>query len=146
MQALEKTLWGTMKANLDRHLGGAVHYQRIETGSTGRGIPDINIKSKVGYGDAWVELKVVHGNRVEMRPEQVAWHVRRAGVGGRTFILAREQKDGPRTGKVDRLYLWEGGRAIEVAERGIGAPAQVWQAPFDWLAIFQAMGLAVRVP
>lgn len=142
MNTLEKNLWSVMKTHLDKIKN--VHYQRIETGQTGRGIPDVNIKSSATYSDAWVELKVVNGRKVELRPEQVAWHLRRVAAGGRTFILAREKKEGPRTGKVDRLYLWEGGLAVAVLERGLDCPAVVFNAPFDWNEIFWRMGLVVR--
>jgi hypothetical protein len=141
MQSLEKNLWGTFKTNLDKHRGTRAHYQRIETGGTGLGIPDVNIKVD-GCEETWIELKVVQGLRVELRPEQVVWHVRRARSGGSSWVLAREKKNGPRVGTVDRLYVWPGRVAQEIAAQGVACPgAAVFNAPFDWGAVLLAMGL-----
>lgn len=114
--SLEKDFWTLLKKHLDVY--PETHYQRIETGSTGRGIPDLNI-CHAGR-EVWVELKIVQGRRVELRPEQIAWHIRRHRSSGLPWILAREKKSGPRTGEVDRVYLWSGAYAVEVAEFGIG--------------------------
>jgi len=125
----EKNLWALFK----KHLPYEVHSQRIETGGTGLGIPDVNL---CGNGmETWVELKVVKGRRVMLSPEQVVWHFRRARAGGSSWILARDKADGVRKGKYDRIYLWPGSAAKDVAEHGIKHPAQVFEAPFDWPAI-----------
>jgi hypothetical protein len=65
-----------------------VHWQAIETGGTGRGIPDLN--GCLGGIEAWIELK---GPKTPMRPEQVAWIERRARAGGRVFIALRKPRD-----------------------------------------------------
>lgn len=130
--SLEKDFWSIFKTQLDA--SPDMHHQRIETGSTGRGIPDVNLCWR-GV-EVWVEMKVVQGRRVELRPEQVAWHVRRTRAGGRSWIFAREKKSGPRVGEVDRLYLWPGKYSVSVSEKGVEADgATVWDRvgrKFPW--------------
>lgn len=75
---------------------------RIETGGTGRGIPDIHyvIEGEAG----WIECKFTSGNAIDIRPEQCAWAERYARNRGRVFLAIRQKKDNTR-GKVDRLWL-----------------------------------------
>lgn len=89
----------------------AVHWQAVETGGTGRGIPDLN--GCLRGVEFWVELKLVkRGLQVPLTPTQVAWHLRRARAGGRTWLLVRWR---------DRLLLYRGSRAAEVAGLGVKA-------------------------
>jgi len=65
------------------------HWQRIETGGTGLGIPDLN-----GCSDGtevWIEAKVATGWKPTVRPEQVAWLERRYRHGGRVFLAVRQR-------------------------------------------------------
>lgn len=80
------------------------HWQRIETGMTGLGVPDMNycLDGKEG----WIEFKAVTGQRVRLRPEQVGWIERRTRAGGRVFIAAR---------KSDELWIFAGSDARLVA-------------------------------
>jgi hypothetical protein len=105
-------------------------YQRIETGSTGRGIPDVNYCHQ--GGEFWVELKIVKGRSIDLSPEQVAWHFRRTRAGGKTFIIARDKFDGPRKGKGDIIYIWPGCDVVPLKEKGLDCPGLVFKAPFDW--------------
>lgn len=136
MNSRESSLWKMLKG----HMPSSWDVQRIETGSTGRGIPDVNVC--VDGHEFWIELKVVQGRRVELSPEQVAWHYRRTRAGGRTWILARDKADGVWKGKYDRLYLWSGDKAPEVFSKGIEAPGAVtWAAPFAWEALLRALSV-----
>lgn len=120
------------------HLPPLVHVQRIETGSTGRGIPDVNLCWD-GV-ETWLELKIVKGKRVDLSPEQVAWHYRRARAEGRSWIVARDAADGPRKGKYDRIYAWPGAVAASVQGQGIAAPgAWVWERPWDWQPLLETL-------
>jgi hypothetical protein len=68
-----------------------VHWQPIETGGTGRGIPDMN-----GCRDEreiWIEFKKSDHWAVEVRPEQVAWIERRYRHGGRCYVAVRRADD-----------------------------------------------------
>jgi len=134
MNTLEKRLWGLLRG----HLPKTAHVQRIETGSTGQGIPDSNV-CYLGV-ETWIELKVVKGRKVDLSPEQVSWHHVRNRAGGRTWILARDKADGPRKGKYDRLYLWSGSQAIDVFQNGIKAPNHaMWERPWDWDEIVEVL-------
>jgi Holliday junction resolvase len=128
--SLEKNFWSVVKNAMERDLPG-VHLQRIETGMTGRGIPDVNACYR-GV-EAWLELKVVEGRRVLLRPEQVAWHAKRAAVGGNNFIIARDKRDGVRVGKFDRLYVWHGSQAVSLVQQGLDCPPlYVGDRPWSW--------------
>lgn len=63
----------------------------IETGSTGRGIPDTNA---CGLGtEFWIEFKKTDGWKIGLRPEQIGWITRRARFGGKVFIAVRRKED-----------------------------------------------------
>jgi len=134
MNTLESTFWGLLKS----HLPKDCHAQRIETGSTGLGIPDVNMCWQ-GH-EFWVELKIVKGKRVELRPEQVAWLFRRNRAGGVSWIAARDKADGVRKGKYDRIHIWPGSLSMEVKELGVATPGgYVFEAPFNWDAIINTL-------
>jgi len=116
------------------------HWQAIETGSTGRGIPDLNWCTDGIEG--WLELKQTQANKVEVRPEQVAWIERRIRAGGRVFIAVRyKHAGGPRKGDpVDRLYLYKGSQVRNLLQYGIShtLEAGAWAegpAKWDWLEV-----------
>lgn len=68
-----------------------VHWQSIETGGTGRGIPDLN--GCYRGAEVWVELKVMVGRKVIIHPEQIAWIERRTRAEGRAFVAIRTPRD-----------------------------------------------------
>lgn len=106
----ESAVWRKYVKPVTKQVGG--DWQRIESGLTGGGIPDINACRK--GKEIWIELKVVDGRRVKMRPEQVGWHLRRARAGGVTFILAYHER-------LDVFMYWPGRLAREVKRQGVGA-------------------------
>jgi len=113
------------------HLPVGAHWQRIETGGTGTGIPDVNLCYE--GKEIWIELKLVKGKRIDLSPTQIAWHMKRTKAGGRTWILARHTYDGVRIGKGDKIYLWEGNQAKALKELGMNCENSLtWEAPFDW--------------
>ncbi len=79
----EKDTYQSLKRNLPK-----VHWQRIESGATSRGVPDIN--ACYAGKEFWVELKILHGDRVSLTPQQVAWHTRRSKQGGITWIMVHD--------------------------------------------------------
>ena len=130
----ESTFWKL----INKHLPNKCHVQRIETGSTGRGIPDVNL-CHMGM-ECWVELKIVKGKKVKLSPEQIAWHFRRARAGGVSWIMARDKVDGVRKGKYDRIYLWPSSCVQEVFEKGIDCKGGfVFESPFDWVKLQAAL-------
>lgn len=89
-------------------------WQGVETGGTGRGIPDDNFCRQGVEG--WVEHKLATGWKVDLRPEQVAWMERRRRAGGRVFILVRRTNV---SAMCDDLYLFSGDDARRLKEFGL---------------------------
>lgn len=115
----ESAFWQLVKKNLPN-----THLQRIETGGTGRGIPDVNgCHNGVEF---WVELKVVNaGKKIRLRPEQIGWLVKRSIHGGRSFVLVRAPDA--------QIYLYPGKDAREVLEEGLRRePILCLAKPYDW--------------
>lgn len=95
------------------------HWQAIETGQTGRGIPDVN-GCKDGK-EFWIEFKQTTGWKIAIRPEQVAWIEQRERHGGQVFVIIRRQSPaGPRKGPADDdLYIYEGRSVRSLLARGL---------------------------
>ncbi len=72
-------------------------------------MPDVYIVWD-GY-PIWIELKVIKANKVDLRPQQVAWHTAHTHAGGLSFILVKQAKEGC-------LFLFEGREARSVASEG----------------------------
>lgn len=100
----------------------SVHWQSVETGMTGRGVPDSN--GCAAGVEFWVEFKVTVGWAVTLRPEQVAWLMRRARAGGRVFVAVRRRcAAGPRRGPAsDELWLLDGSAADVLKASGLRCP------------------------
>jgi hypothetical protein len=96
------------------------HWQSIETGGTGRGVPDSNV-CLPSAGERWIEFKATAGWAVTLRPEQIGWLVTRERHGGVTFVAVRRRCDaGPRRGgAVDELHLYRGFAARELKVHGL---------------------------
>lgn len=113
------------------------HWQAIESGLTGGGIPDANYCYAGTEG--WLEYKLsVTFPRLSypLVPDQIGWHERRHRAGGITFIAIRyRHSGGPRKGvPVDRLYLYSGAVARSVATVGMSTPplARFDGGPSGW--------------
>ena len=124
----ESAFWQLIKKNLKN-----VHLQRIETGGTGRGIPDVN-----GCSDSiefWAELKVVNsGKKIRLRPEQIGWLIQRSKHGGKTFIIVRAPNS--------HIYLYNGEDAKEVLDEGLRKhPILTLIKPYDWDSLLETMKL-----
>lgn len=102
------------------------HWQSIESGMTGAGIPDSNFCCRGVEG--WVEFKRTEGWAVNLSPFQVGWHLRRGRAGGRTFVAVRRKKT--------QLWLVRGSLARTLAEKGLrDFPAPSWdggRAGWPW--------------
>ena len=81
----ESYFWQQVKAGLD---DVETHLCRIEN-TAGTGISDVNACCR--GQEVWIELKVFHGRRIYFRNSQKSWIVRRSEVGGRIFVLARNE-------------------------------------------------------
>jgi hypothetical protein len=110
------------------------HWQAIESGLTGGGIPDSNFCC--GGIEGWVEHKATRTLKVPIEADQVGWHLRRYRAGGRTFIAVRQRHSGgPRKGAaIDRLFLYPGAYAKEIMLYGLkNKPLGLWEGgPSRW--------------
>lgn len=95
------------------------HWQSVETGGTGLGVPDSNYCYDGREG--WIEFKQTSGYAVTLRPEQVGWLTRRAAAGGLVHVGVRRWHDGgPRKGDpVDEFWLLAGAAAIPMKAQGL---------------------------
>ena len=124
----ERNLWALLRDNIKE-----VHWQRIETGITGSGVPDVNGCAK--GKEFWIELKEVHsGNSLTLRPMQVAWLSKRAMNGGQVFVLARKNNQ-------MKLYHIDGiERAQELVKNGYKSDNLLTlDIPYEWEALYTAL-------
>lgn len=135
-----------LRALFRRHLP-LVHWQSIESGSTGRGVPDSNYCYQGCEG--WIECKATKAYGVTLRPEQIGWIARRVRAGGRVHVAVRRRHGGgPRLGPpVDELWIFHG-RYVKTAKLyGLRSPAmlgvcRVWHggpARWDWDGVLGAI-------
>lgn len=132
---------GGLRTLFREKLREGFHWQSIETGGTGRGIPDSNYCCDGIEG--WVEFKQTEGWAVTLRPEQIGWLVTRSMRGGRVFIAVRRQHDGGvrRGESVDELWLLRGAAARELRTQGLQGGVGVlgvWSggpAGWDWQGV-----------
>ena len=74
----------------------------------------------------WIELKCSSSQTVSLSPFQVAWHMRRAASGGRSWILVACSKQ-------KALHLYRGNDAIQLKDHGLSSlPASLYEPPIDW--------------
>ena len=126
--AKEKNLWLLLRSNLPQ-----IHLQRIETGMTGAGVPDVNGCAK--GKEFWVELKEIHsGNKITLRPMQISWIAKRAMHGGQVFVLARKNNE-------IKLFHVDGLEGIkELVKGGFKSKALLTLTiPYDWEALNTAL-------
>ena len=126
--AKEKNLWLLLRSNLPN-----IHLQRIETGMTGAGVPDVNGCAK--GKEFWIELKEIHsGNTLTLRPMQISWLAKRASFGGQVFVMAR---------KNDEIKLYHIDSLTGIQDRvktGYKSKALVTLTiPYDWEALTSAL-------
>ena len=139
-QTPEGKLWQSFRKGmlgLERD-GNAILLDRIESGMTGRGIPDVHMTDR-HLGDCWVELKVAKGNKVNITALQVDWLTRRAALGCRTRIMALTYA--PSTAR-ECLKIWNGADAQRVAIDGLSCPgiATIPGTPgFPWYLVRLAL-------
>lgn len=110
------------------------HWQSIESGLTGLGIPDSN--ACYSGSEWWVEYKWTPEWACTLKPEQVGWLMRRSRAGGRVFVAVRKQRTaGLRTPACDELWLFPGALARELKDGGIRAAPPLVHAtggPSQW--------------
>jgi len=126
--AKEKNLWLLIRENLKD-----IHLQRIETGMTGAGVPDVNGCAK--GKEFWIELKEIHsGNKLTLRPMQISWLAKRASHGGQVFVMARKNDE-------IKLYHIDSLTGIkDLVKEGYNHKALLTlTVPYDWAALTSAL-------
>ena len=126
--AKEKNLWLLLRKNLPQ-----IHLQRIETGMTGSGVPDVNGCAK--GKEFWIELKEIHsGNALTLRPMQISWLAKRALHGGQVFVMARKNNE-------IKLYHIDSLTGIkELVKNGYSSDALlILNIPYDWDVLTTAL-------
>lgn len=127
-----------------KYLPPVIHWQRIETGGTGRGIPDTNFCYEY---EGWIEFKKTSKWGAGLRPEQVGWIDRRTRVGGRVWIAVRRtHTGGERKGCAqDQLWLVPGRMVIQLHQGGLNSvpvvPEEGGPSKWDWKVVAQKLGL-----
>lgn len=101
MEKLEQEFYKYLKPKLIGHV------QRLESGSTAKGIPDLNI-CYAGC-EVWVELKA-GGKEPLLRKEQYAWGIAGNQAGRRCFVLFCGDDD------VIKLWKFPDMRVVAVGE------------------------------
>jgi hypothetical protein len=127
---------GGLRALFRKHLANFM-WTSIESGMTQRGIPDANYCCSGVEG--WVEYKLTKGWTVGLRPEQIAWHLQRRRMGGRSFIAVRRMNKTD-----DELWLYQGAHAKWLKTGGIKAICPEMTAyggpgAWDWGRIRQTL-------
>lgn len=142
---------GGLRGLFHHHLRVGAHFQAVETGGTGLGIPDSNVCFLMPDGsgrECWIEFKTTDAWSVGVRTEQNAWHRTRCMRGGRTFFAVRRQHEGgPRKGPaVDELWLCGGRYSSQLMTGGLKDPSIIWDgvwsggpARWDWSAVHAAL-------
>lgn len=117
---------GGLRADFRRELRHW-HWQSIETGGTGLGVPDSNFCHQAVEG--WVEFKRTFGWQVPLSPQQVGWLLRRWRAGGYCLVVVRQvRKDG------DVLWIFRGSEAEKLLDGGLRAaePILMCGQPWRW--------------
>ena len=121
----ESQLWTLVK----QHIPKDAHVQRIETGLTGKGGPDLNYCQK--GKEIWIELKSIQGNKSQLSPFQIAWIHNRAKAGGNCYVLIRKNKE---------IRLFQPKTLEELQELNWNSePSIGTTAPYDWPHLFSAI-------
>lgn len=102
------------------------HWQAIETGGVGLGVPDSNFC--IDGVEGWIEFKKTDHWKPTLRPEQIAWIHRRWRQGGNVWIAVRRIEK--------ELWLVRGDWVRELGATGLKAVEAIhWSEPWDWEAI-----------
>jgi hypothetical protein len=102
---------GDLRAIFRRNLP-KFDWTSVESGGTGRGIPDSNYC--LDGREGWCEFKQTKAWAVGLRPEQVGWILRRVRHGGRVWIAVRRMREDS-----DELWIAPGNLAGELKAEGL---------------------------
>ena len=108
----EQKFWRNDLKTFFRSLG---HVNRVESGGTSIGMPDVNLQ--ILHGPSWwIELKHARRGKLwEIRPGQRMWIKRRVECGGNVCVLARDD-----TLAIPSFLLIEGRKVQELENHDLG--------------------------
>lgn len=136
---------GGLRALFKAHIPG--HWQAVETGATGQGVPDSNYCWDGIEG--WVEFKQTHAWAVKFKPTQPGWIYQRVRAGGRVWVAVRRwQCDANDT---DELWMVPGHFAGMLSQNGLKSVAShSWILPgpsrrWDWPQVARLLSSPVSV-
>jgi len=133
----ESYFWLQVKAGLD---DDETHLCRIEN-TAGTGISDVNACCR--GQEVWVELKVFHGRRLYFRNSQKSWIVRRSKVGGRIFVLTRNENTLAMYCAADVMkceaIAGNDGKSFSVDVDELPPPVYVCRKPFKWSELHEKL-------
>lgn len=98
----ESYFWQQLKAGLEDN---DTQLSRVEN-TAGTGVSDVTAAH--GGREAWLELKIFHGNSLSFRNAQRIWIMKRVRCGGRVFVVARF---------IDELLVYDGLTAVSAPSK-----------------------------
>src|SRR5215475_555002 len=109
------------------------HWNTIEVGIIAGGIPDNEFCTPSGI-QAWIEFKQTKIYSVQLKPLQVAWHMKRCRYHGNSWIAVRRTPQSIRDAGKDQLWLMWGDQAEALFREGLhGVKAHCWEGgPSEW--------------
>ena len=124
------------KNNLRMQFSAMGHCNRLESGATAIGIPDVNLQ--VLHGPQWwIELKHYRKDKPwEVRPAQRGWIKQRVGVGGNVCVLGRDDSL-----MVPSFLLIKGIHVPNLVHKELQSwydnAYQVWDTSINWIELEQ---------
>jgi len=108
-------------------------WSSVETAGTASGVPDSEFCSPIGK-QGWIEFKQTSIHRVNIRPFQVSWLMKRWRYGGHAWIAVRRTPNSQKENGVDQLWLMEGDQADALFNGGLeNVFAKHWEGgPNNW--------------
>jgi hypothetical protein len=101
-------------------------WSSVETAGTASGVPDSEFCTPHGV-QGWIEFKQTHIHKVNIRPFQVAWLMRRCRSGGNAWIAVRRIPKSQKENGVDDLWLMHGDQAQALFDGGLeNVKADCW--------------------
>jgi hypothetical protein len=114
----------------------------VETAGTASGVPDSEFCSPEG-AQGWIEFKQTHIYRVNIRPFQVTWLMKRCRYGGNAWIAVRRIPNSQREDGIDQLWLIKGDQAQALFDGGLeniyGTKWEGGPSNWNWSEIHQKL-------
>ena len=124
-QGPEANFWKTVKKNLPK----GTQAWRLEN-RVAAGMPDCYLVCE--SIPLWIELKVSKSNKINLSPQQIAWHIAHSHAGGHSLILVNAPSRG-------LVFLFAGREARSVASDGLRS-TPIWSGSSVQEAVLSGFG------